>query len=127
MPVSQQDRQVIEELFKAMQAGPGSEETVLALFTADAVLVEPFTGRPQKHAGLPAIRDSLMAMGQNRAPDLKLILDRVDLDGDSIRAEWTCTSALMPTPMRGYDVLTIRNGKIRSLEIVVTDMPAMGP
>jgi hypothetical protein len=127
VPVSNQDRKVIEDLFHAMQVGPAAEETLLSLFTDDAVFVEPFTGRAQTHSGKPAIRASLAPMWQNRAPDLALALDRVDLDGDGLRAEWTCTSSVMPGPMRGYDLLTIRSGKISRLEIVVTEMPRMGP
>ena len=60
-------------------------------------------------------------------PDQKLLLDRVDMDGDNVRAEWTCTSPIFATPMRGYDLFTIRDNLIARLEVVVTDMPPMGP
>src|SRR5262249_47403827 len=122
-PVKDQDRRVIEELVKGMQTGPAAEEAIMALFAEDGVLVEPFTGRVQTHAGKPAIRACLAGMWQNRAPDFTLTLDRVDLDGDRLRAEWTCTSVVMPAPLRGYDLFTIRSGKINRLEIVVTEMP----
>ncbi len=125
MPVRDQDRQVVEELLRAMQAGPAAKETLLGLFTEDAVLVEPFTGRSQTHRGKPAIRASVEEMGKNRAPDMALALDRVDLDGGRVRAEWTCTSAMLPGPMRGYDLLTIRAGKISRLEIYLTEMPPL--
>ena len=97
----------------------------VAVSNDDGVLVEPFTGRMQTHTGKQAIRASLEQMAQNRAPDLTLTLDRVDMDGSAVRAEWTCTSKVMPGPMRGYDLFVIRSGKISRLEIVITEMPAM--
>jgi ketosteroid isomerase-like protein len=127
MPVSDRDRRVIADLTRAMQVGPAAEEELLALLTEDAVLVEPFSGRVQTHKGKAAIRKSLAQMWQNRAPDLRLELDRVDVDGSVLRADWTCTSAMMPGPMRGYDHFTTRAGKIDRLEIVITEMPQMPP
>jgi uncharacterized protein (TIGR02246 family) len=123
MPVSERDRKLVEDMLKAMQAGPPAEEELLNLFTEDAVLVEPFTGRVQTHTGKAAIRASMQEMAKTRAPDLTLRLDRVDLDGDHLRAEWTCRSAMMPGPMRGIDLVTVRDGRIGKLEIVVTEMP----
>jgi uncharacterized protein (TIGR02246 family) len=123
MPVSQQDRQLVEDMLRAMQAGPPGEQELLSLFTEDAVLVEPFTGRVQTHTGKAAIRANVQEMAKTRVPDLTLKLDRIDLDGDRLRAEWTCTSAMMPAPMRGYDLVTVRDGRIGRLEIVVTEMP----
>jgi ketosteroid isomerase-like protein len=127
MSIVDNDRKLVEDLYKAMQIGPAAEDDLLALFTEDAVLVEPFTGKPQSHAGREAIRASLQGMWQNRAPDLKLVLDRVDLDGSTIRAAWTCTSALLPGPMRGLDILSIQSNKISRLEIVITEMPWVNP
>jgi ketosteroid isomerase-like protein len=125
MPVDD-DRKVVEELYKAMQAGPATEAAIMALFTDDAVLVEPFTGQPRTHSGKADIRDALAAMWQGRAPDLVLTLDRIDIDGDSVRAEWTCTSSVLPGPLRGRDCLTVRSGKIAFLEITITEMPSFG-
>ncbi len=126
MPVQDQDRQVVDALFRAMQAGPGGEEDMMALFAEDATFIEPFSGEACTHTGKPAIRESFKGMWRNPAPDLKLMLDRVDMDGDLVRAEWTCTSPVFPTPMRGHDLFTIKSGKIARLEIVVTEMPPMG-
>jgi len=125
MPVDD-DRKVVEELYKAMQAGPAGEAAIMALFTDDAVLVEPFTGQPRTHSGKAAIHAALAAMWQGRAPDLVLTLDRIDVDGDSVRAEWTCTSSILPGPLRGRDCLTVRSGKIAFLEITITEMPPFG-
>jgi len=125
MPVDD-DRKVVEELYKAMQAGPAREAAIMALFTDDAVLVEPFTGQPRTHSGKADIRAALAAIWQGRAPDLVLTLDRVDIEEDSVRAEWTCTSSILPGPLRGRDCLTVRSGKIAFLEITITEMPSFG-
>lgn len=124
MPVAVRDREVVDRMFQAMQAGADGVDAMMALFAPDAVLVEPFAGPVQTHEGKPAIRKAYQEMNAQPDPSLKLLLDRVDLDGDRVRADWTCTSDHFPTPMRGYDLLTIRDSKIARLEIVVTDMPA---
>ena len=127
MSLSDADRIVVENMFKAMQAGPNGEEAMMALFAEDAVFTEPFSGQPQTHTGADAIRASFLEMWANPAPDMQLHVDRIDLDADRIRADWTCTSPVFTTPMKGHDVFTIRDGKIANLEVIVTDMPPMGP
>jgi hypothetical protein len=125
--ISAQHHKIVEDLFRAMQAGPAGEDAMMALFAEDAVLVEPFAGHVQTHRGLAAIRESFRDQWKNPVPDLQLTLDRVDLDGRIVRAEWTCTSPVFPTPMRGYDLFTLDGtGRIARLEIVVTDAPPMG-
>jgi hypothetical protein len=127
--VSAQQRKVIEDLFKAMQSGPAGEEAMMSLFADDAEFIEPFSahGQTQTHKGKSAIRHSFKQMQQDPPPDMRLTLDRVDLDGGNVRAEWTCTSPVFPSPMKGYDLFSINPaGKIRRLEIVVTDAPPMG-
>lgn len=123
MSVSVADRSVVEKLFRAMQAGPAGEEEMMSLFNEDATFVEPFSGQPVTHVGHAAIRESFRQQTAHPLPDMKLTLDRVDLDGPLVRAGWTCTSSAFPAPMLGHDLFTIRNGKIARLEIVVTDMP----
>ena len=127
MPVQNEDRKVVESLFRAMQAGPAGEDQMMGLFADHATFIEPFSGEARTHNGKDAIRSSFKEMWSNPAPDLQLSLDRVDLDGDRVRADWTCTSPAFPTPMKGYDLFTIEGRKIVRLEIVVTDMPPMGP
>ena len=127
MPVPEQERKTVESLFRAMQRGPSSEEAMLALFDENAVFIEPFSGQVQAHTGKAAIRDSFRQMWKEPLPDLKLILDQVELDGEAVRAQWTCVSPALPTPMRGFDLLRIRAGKIMRLEIVVTEMPPVPP
>lgn len=119
-------RRVVERMFQAMQAGPAGETEMMSLFAEEAVFIEPFSGVPQTHTGKSAIRESFQSMWANPAPDMSLAMDRVDIDGDQVRAEWTCTSPIFPTPMKGHDLFTISGGKIKRLEVIVTDMPAMG-
>jgi len=126
MPVAVSDRKIVDDLFKAMQAGPSGEKDMLALYADDAVIVEPFSGEPKTHAGRAAIRQWFIE-ATTQGPPLTLALDRVDMDGVRVRAEWTCTSPAFSGPMRGVDLFTIRNGKIARLEIEVTEMPPMGP
>ena len=126
MSLSETDRNVVENMFKAMQAGPAGEEAMMALFAEDAVFTEPFSGQPQTHVGVEAIRESFREQFANPAPDMQLHVDRIDLDEGQIKADWTCTSSVFPTPMKGHDLFTIHEGKIATLEVVVTDMPPMG-
>src|SRR5713226_7497546 len=112
MAVSESDRTLVENLFKAMQAGAAGEQLMMSLFHDDAVFIEPFSGTPVTHAGHKAIRASFQQQTAHPLPELKLALDRVDLDGAVVRAEWTCTSSAFPTPMRGHDLFTIVEGKI---------------
>lgn len=123
MPASPSDRNIVEKLFRAMQMGPAGEADMMSLFAEDATFIEPFSGAPTTHEGKKAIGDSFRGMWSDSPPDLRLTLDRLDMDGDRVRAEWTCTSPVFPTPMKGYDLFTIRNGKIARLEINVTSAP----
>lgn len=123
MSVLASDRTVVENLFKAMQAGPEGERLMMSLFHDDAVFIEPFGGQPMTHGGHDAIRESFRQQTAHPLPDMKLTLDRVDMDGAIVRAEWTCSSSAFPAPMRGYDLFTIKNGKIARLEIVVKSVP----
>jgi ketosteroid isomerase-like protein len=123
MAVHASDQSVVENLFKAMQAGPSGESLMMSLFHDDAVFIEPFSGRPVTHNGREAIRASFRQQNEHPLPDMKLTLDRVDLDGPLVRAEWTCSSSAFAEPMRGHDLFTIKDGKISRLEIIVTGMP----
>ncbi len=127
MPPTVTDRRIVEELFRAMQAGSAGEEAMMALFAADAVFIEPFSGVPMTHRGHAAIRESFRELAREPPPDMRLVLDRLDLDGPLLRAEWTCTSPVFSSPMRGHDLFTIQAGKITRLEFVVTEMPPMPP
>ncbi len=62
MPVSNDDRKMVEALFKAMQAGPDGEDAMMALFAENAVFVEPFSGEIKTHTGTAANRTSFKQM-----------------------------------------------------------------
>jgi hypothetical protein len=126
MPLTPPDRSIVENLFKAMQEGATGEEAMMALFDDDSVFIEPFSGTVRTHTGKPAIRAAFRSTWENPIPELRLRLDRVDLDGDQVRAEWTCTSPIFPEPMKGVDLFTIRAGRIARLEIVILDTPEVG-
>lgn len=126
MTISATDRQVVDRLFQAMQAGPAGEEDMMRLFHDDAVFIEPFTGVPREHRGLAAIREAFKDSWRSPLPDMRLSVERVDLSGDLVRAEWSCTSPVLPSPMRGHDLFSLAQGKIKRLEIVMTEMPEMG-
>lgn len=118
MDVSTSDRSLIEQVAAAMQAGPDGKEQMMALFTEDAVMVEPFAGHPQTHEGKEAVRTRYYEMvAEPRPPDFRLMLDRLDSDGKQVISEWTCTSSVFPAPMRGVSTYTIHEGKIKRLEI----------
>ena len=36
-----------------------------------------------------------------------LRVDRADVDGDQVQADWTCTSPALPEPVRGVDRYTM--------------------
>ena len=129
--VETRDRATVEQYLAAMQAGPGGLEELLALFDDDAVYVEPFGGQPQVHAGKAEIRAFFEYALEHHLNGARLTLDRLDLDAGRLRSEWTCALPMLPTPMRGFDLLTMREGRIVRLETTVTEMsvpqgPAQG-
>ena len=127
MPVSQQDRAVVEGVFKAMHERAAGEKAMMTLYADNAVVTEPFSGQPRTHKGKEAIRKWFLESVKEMPEDMMIKMDRIDMDAGKVRAEWTCTSQVFPTPMRGYDLYGIKNGKIESADFVVTEMPPMGP
>jgi len=126
MVVTDQDKQVVQQVYEAMQTGEPGGEALIGLFANDAVFIEPFTGAPQTHTGIDAIRSRVNEMVQQpRPPDFELKVDQVTTEGGELVAYWTCTSVAMPGPMKGRDELKIRDGKIAYLKIEVTAMPGM--
>jgi len=125
MEVTETDRTVVQRVYEAMQAGPSGENLMLDLFTPDGVLVEPFSGQPRTHTGQDEIRQCYRAMmDMPRPPDFTLTVDRIWMKGDNVVADWTCSSQMMPAPLKGRDDFTIRDGRIERLEIsLVGGMP----
>jgi ketosteroid isomerase-like protein len=118
-------RTTVEQYLAAMQAGPGGLEGLIALFDDDAVYVEPFSGQPQVHAGKAEIRAFFEYALEHHLNGVRLTLDRLDLDGERLRSEWTCQLPSASAPMRGFDLVTLREGRIARLETSVTQFPPM--
>lgn len=110
------ERTVVEAYYRAMEAG--SREQMDGLFTDDAVYSEPFSkgGEPTTHEGREAIAGWLAASFQQGNQGVTITLDRLDVDGESILAEWTCIGPMLPGPMKGHDRYRVRDGRIASLE-----------
>ena len=129
MTVDQDQWRTIEESARAMQVGPAGESAILALFTDDAVWVEPYTGRRRSHAGREAIRVALREMWRQPSPaGFTISTDRVIAEGADVRVEWTCSCAGVPLLMRGYSLYTISpDHRIGRLELFITEAPEPPP
>jgi len=125
MPVSDESRKLVEGLFRAMHDRQDGEARMAALFADDAEVTEPFSGQPTTHRGKGAIMAWFRQAVENMPPDMQIKMDRLDMDGDRVRADWTCTASAFPSPMKGHDLYVIRDGKIVRAEFVVTEMPPM--
>jgi ketosteroid isomerase-like protein len=121
--ISARDRAAVERYFAAMQAGSAAVDDLVGLFDDEAVYVEPFTGQPQAHTGKAEIRAFFARALEQDMRNARLTLDRLDIDGDRLRSEWTCELPNAPTPMRGFDLLDLREGRIVRLETTVTEFP----
>jgi hypothetical protein len=123
--IPRRDRATVERYVACMQAGPGGLDDLVALFDDDAVYVEPFAGQAQAHHGRDEIRAFFQVALQQHLNGVRLTLDRLDLDDGRLRSEWTCHLPGMPAPMRGFDVLNLRDGRIVRLETTVTEFPPL--
>ncbi len=110
------ERGLIERYYRAMEAG--SQERMQGLFTDDAVYIEPFSngGAPTRHDGREAIVGWLAASFEQGNKGVTITLDRLDVDGDAVVAEWTCVGPMLPGPMKGHDRYRVRDGRIARLE-----------
>lgn len=125
MTITQQDRDIVQNLFDAMQMGVAGEHKMMALFADDAVMTDPFDqGVPQTNSGKPAIRDRFVALWTGDNPqDLKVSVDQIDAADGKLRVEWTCVSQAFLTPMYGLSHYTIRNGLIAEYVVEVVTWP----
>ena len=121
--ISPQDRSTVERYLALMQAGSSGIDDLVNLFDDDAVYVEPFTGEPRMHTGKAAIRAFFARALEQEMKQARLTLDRLDIDGDRLRSEWTCEVPVMSGPLRGFDLLSLRDGRIVRLETTVTEFP----
>ena len=110
------ERDVIENYYRAMEAGSADQMT--GLFIADAVYTEPFSkgGEPTVHSGRDEIVGWLAASFQGPNQGVTITLDRIDVDGDDVVAEWTCTGPMLPGPMQGHDRYQVQDGRISRLD-----------
>ena len=110
------ERGIVEAYYRAMEAG--SKDQMDGLFTEDAIYSEPFSkgGAPTAHEGRDAIVDWLAASFEQGNKGVTITLDRLDVDGESMLAEWTCVGPMLPGPMKGHDRYRLRDGQIASLE-----------
>lgn len=109
--------EVVDRYFRAMQAGPAGADELFSLFAEDAVYIEPFSGQSLTHRGRPEIEAYLRGSWEQGPPDLELTVNRVDVDGEVVRSEWTCSSPAFEAPVRGIDECTVRQGQIQRLEV----------
>ncbi|MGH1343734.1 MAG: nuclear transport factor 2 family protein [Nannocystales bacterium] len=109
--------EVAQRYFDAMKAGPDAAADLFALFADDATYVEPFAGTPRTHEGRTAIEACFEGSWKNTPPDLELEVNRVDVDGNTVRSEWTCSSPAFDAPIKGVDVCTVEHGRIKRLEV----------
>jgi SnoaL-like protein len=121
--ISTGDRSLVAQYLAVMQSGAGGIDQLVELFEDEAVYVEPFSGQPQVHTGRAEIRAFFEEALEDHLRGVRLTLDRLDLDGGRLRSEWTCVVPALPGPMRGFDLLTLRDGLITRLETTVTDFP----
>lgn len=109
--------EIIGRFFSAMQTGAAGEAQMLALFTDDAVYVEPFSGRPVAHEGKPAVRAALQQGWRTPLPDMTLSVDEVEVAGPLLSVRWTCRSPALPGGQgQGVNLFTLRDGLIARLE-----------
>lgn len=105
-----------------MQHGPEGVDALVTLLADDAVYVEPFSGGA--HEGRDAIR-AFLERSQGQLPDVKITVERIDVEGEAVTTEWTCESSAFVKPSRGRDTFTIREGKIARLETTLIERPEL--
>lgn len=111
---------MIAAYFSAMRRGAGGGEDLFALFTDDAVYVEPFSDDGPA-IGIEAIRDRFQASWEFPLPDLELDVLEMQVDGSEASARWECRSPGLPGPVQGEDHYRLRNGRIARLEVRLAD------
>ncbi len=105
-----------------MQHGPEGIDALVDLLSDDAVYVEPFSGGV--HKGLAEIR-AFLEQSQAELPDVRITVERINVEGDVVTTEWTCESSAFITPSRGRDEFMIRGGKIARLETTIVEPPKL--
>jgi ketosteroid isomerase-like protein len=114
--------ETITRFYRAMQRGPEGVDALVALLAEDAVYIEPFSGGA--HEGRAAI-GAFLEQSQGRLPDVKITVERIDVEDDAVTTIWRCESSAFAKPSRGRDRFTIRDGKITRLETKLLEPPQL--
>ena len=117
--MSTQATDLITRYFEAMQAGADAEDDLMELFAPDAVYSTPFGTEPVTVSGRDAIRSTFRASWENPPPDLDVIVQRIEVDGERVTSHWTCTSPAFPGPVHGSDRYVVRDGLIAELHVTL--------
>jgi hypothetical protein len=110
------DRELIEQYFAAMRRGSAAEDQLVALFSEDAVYIEPFVSR-EPAVGIDEIRTRLRRGWEAPLPDLELDVLSIEIAGTDATSHWECRSPALPAPVRGVDHYRIESGRITRLEV----------
>jgi ketosteroid isomerase-like protein len=104
---------LVARFFSAMQTGATAEADMMALFAPDAVYVEPFSGAERTHRGRDAIRRAMREGRKRPLPEMRIEVESVNMEGDSLTARWICHSPALPGGSgRGENVFTLSDGLI---------------
>lgn len=106
--------------FAAIRGGPDAEDELLALFADDAEYVAIADDARQRHVGHDQIRAGVRGARAVVPWGAWLCVDRVEVAGQRVRADWTCHSPAFALPVRGVNEYTIRAGKIVRLQTTLT-------
>ncbi len=99
---------------------------MMSLFADDAIRTERFSStKPQTHRGVDEIRTFLARLLCVVPPDGKISLDRLEQEDEVLRIEWTLSSSVLETPMKGRGLWRIHSGKIVEIDSLTTEMPPM--
>ena len=102
--------------FTAMQAGRAGGPALEALFAADAVYEEAFSGTRQRHTGRAAIMAAMARGWEQPLPDMRIAIDRAESRGSVIDVHWTCHSPALPGGQgQGRNRFVMRDGLIAEL------------
>jgi hypothetical protein len=54
-----------------------------------------------------------------------VLVERIDVDGETVTADWVCESPSFARPARGRDRFTVHDGRIKPLESTLTQAPEL--
>ncbi len=110
--------ETIDRYFQSMRRGSEGGDELFALFTEDAVYVEPFSGKGPA-IGIEAIKSRFQFGWEQEMEDLELDVLEIQIDGPEATARWECRSSSLPGPVRGQDRYRFSDGRIVRLEVEI--------